>query len=116
MNIVEVNNLVKKFDSFTAVEGISFHLNQGEIFGLLGPNGAGKTTTINMLTGLAGITSGSATVAGMTYPGGLKQAQRLIGVVPDESNLYEEKDGFNNLCFCASLNPSSPRKAILGSP
>jgi ABC-2 type transport system ATP-binding protein len=103
MNMIEVDSLVKKYDSFTAVNGVSFHLNQGELFGLLGPNGAGKTTTINTLTGLAHITSGSAKIAGLSYPGGLKQAQRLIGVVPDESNLYEELDGFDNLCFCASL-------------
>jgi ABC-2 type transport system ATP-binding protein len=103
MNIVEVNDLVKRYDSFTAVDGVTFHLTEGEIFGLLGPNGAGKTTTINMLTGLARITSGSASVAGLTYPGGLKKAQRLIGIVPDESNLYEELDGFENLCFCAAL-------------
>lgn len=101
--IVEVKNLVKKFDDFTAVHGVSFHIHPGEIFGLLGPNGAGKTTTINMLVGLARITSGSVSIAGFSYPQGLKPAQRQIGVVPDESNLYEELDGFQNLCFCGSL-------------
>lgn len=103
MPIVEVQDLVKKFADFTAVNGISFHLEAGEIFGLLGPNGAGKTTTIHMLVGLARITAGTIKVAGLPYPRGLKPAQRLIGVVPDESNLYEELDGLENLCFCGSL-------------
>jgi ABC-2 type transport system ATP-binding protein len=109
MNIVEVSGLVKRYGSFTAVDGVTFQLREGEIFGLLGPNGAGKTTTINMLTGLSRITSGSAVVAGLSYPDGLKKAQSLIGIVPDESNLYEELDGFENLCFCAALY-GMPRK------
>jgi ABC-2 type transport system ATP-binding protein len=109
MNVVEVTDLVKRYGAFTAVDGITFHIPEGEIFGLLGPNGAGKTTTINLLTGLARITAGSVTVAGMTYPVGLKQAQRLIRIVPDESNLYEDLDGFQNLCFCAALY-GMPRK------
>ena len=61
---VEVVNLTKQFDSFTAVDGISFAVREGEIFGFLGPNGAGKTTTIRMLLGLLRPTSGSATVLG----------------------------------------------------
>jgi ABC-2 type transport system ATP-binding protein len=60
--------------------------------------------------GLAHITSGSVTVAGFPYPEGLKQAQGLIGIVPDESNLYEDLDGFENLCFCASLYGISKKK------
>ena len=103
MNIIEVRNLTKKYNGFTAVNNISFSIAQGETFGFLGPNGAGKTTTINMLTGLANITSGTVKLAGIDYANGLKKAQQLIGIVPDESNLYEELDGFNNLCFCASL-------------
>ena len=61
---VEVVNLTKQFDSFTAVDHISFAVREGEIFGFLGPNGAGKTTTIRMLLGLLRPTSGSATVLG----------------------------------------------------
>lgn len=103
MNILEVENLTKKYGNFTAVNNISFQIAQGEIFGFLGPNGSGKTTTINMLTGLAKITSGAARLLGLDYSCEIKKAQQIIGIVPDESNLYEELDGFENLCFCASL-------------
>jgi ABC-2 type transport system ATP-binding protein len=96
-------DLVKLYGEVTAVAGASFAIRRGEIFGLLGPNGAGKTTTINLLTGLARPTSGSRYLAGEEYSGRLKQAQARMGTVPDESNLYEELDGFGNLCFCAAL-------------
>ncbi|HLV09826.1 MAG TPA: ATP-binding cassette domain-containing protein [Halanaerobiales bacterium] len=97
---IEVKNLTKRYDQFTAVNQISFVVKRGEIFGFLGPNGAGKTTTINILTGLSWITSGKIKINGQTV---IKKVQRTIGVVPSESNLYPELDGFDNLCFCASL-------------
>ncbi|NLJ77052.1 MAG: ATP-binding cassette domain-containing protein [Peptococcaceae bacterium] len=103
MHILEVSHLTKKYNNFTAVNNISFNILEGELFGFLGPNGSGKTTTINMLTGLAKITSGSIKLLEFDYPHELKKAQQIIGIVPDESNLYEELDGFGNLCFCASL-------------
>lgn len=103
MHILEVSSLTKKYGSFTAVNNISFNILDRELFGFLGPNGSGKTTTINMLTGLAKITSGSVKLLGFDYSHEIKKAQQMIGIVPDESNLYEELDGFENLCFCASL-------------
>jgi len=63
-HIIEVKNLVKKYGQLTAVDDISFNVNQGEIFGFLGPNGAGKTTTINILCTLARPTAGQATLNG----------------------------------------------------
>jgi len=101
--ILAVRGLTKTFGPNPAVDGIDFRVWEGEIFGFLGPNGAGKTTTINMLTGLARPTSGSIFFNGTDYTSDIKKAQETIGVVPDESNLYEEMDGFDNLCFCASL-------------
>ena len=101
--LIEVSDLTKSFEDVQAVNGISFHVNQGELFGFLGPNGAGKTTTINMLTGLARPDSGEIRIAGLDCSANPKAAQHLIGVVPDESNLYPELSGYNNLCFCASL-------------
>ncbi len=86
-----------------ALEGLDLALEKGELFGLLGPNGAGKTTTLGLLTGILRITSGDITLAGYVYPGQIKEAQRIMGVVPDESNLYEELNGFQNLCFCGAL-------------
>ena len=103
MDIVEVDQLTKKYADLTAVNRVSFSVHEGEIFGFLGPNGAGKTTTINVLTGLARATSGSAKISGFDCAGEIKKAQEIMGIVPDESNLYEEFDGFENLCFCAAL-------------
>jgi len=101
--VLKAENLVKRFGAVTAVDGVSFGVAQGEIFGFLGPNGAGKTTTINLLTGLARPTSGSLFLDGQEYTSRPKAAQAAMGVVPDESNLYEELDGFANLTFCAAL-------------
>lgn len=103
MKIIEVEDLTKDFNGFTAVDGINFHINRGEIFGFLGPNGAGKTTTINMLTGMARITGGRVKLMGEDYTGRPKKAQALMGIVPDESNLYEELTGLENLIFCGAL-------------
>ncbi|MBN1619963.1 ATP-binding cassette domain-containing protein [candidate division WOR-3 bacterium] len=100
-NVIESKNLKKTYGDFTAVDCISFSVFRGEIFGFLGPNGAGKTTTINMLTGMARISGGQIFYFGENMP--IKKAQALIGVVPDESNLYEEMNGFENLCFCGAL-------------
>ena len=101
--IVSVTNLSKRYGNFTAVNGISFSISRGEIFGFLGPNGAGKTTTINMMIGLARPSGGSVEIDGIDAVKNVKKAQSIMGIVPDESNLYDEMDGFDNLCFCGSL-------------
>lgn len=101
--LIEVSELTKRFDDVTAVDDISFTVLQGELFGFLGPNGAGKTTTISILTGLARPDSGTIRISGLECTKNPKMAQHLIGVVSDESNLYPELSGFDNLCFCASL-------------
>jgi len=85
------------------VAGVAFAVHRGEIFGFLGPNGAGKTTTINMLTGLARPSGGAIRYFGQDYTRSVKRAQHMMGIVPDESNLYPELDGFENLCFCGAL-------------
>jgi ABC-2 type transport system ATP-binding protein len=103
VKIIEAEDLKKTYNGFTAVNGVTFHINRGEIFGFLGPNGAGKTTTINMLTGLAHITAGRVKLLGEDYTRSAKKAQALMGIVPDESNLYEELNGWENLCFCGAL-------------
>jgi ABC-2 type transport system ATP-binding protein len=100
---IEVSGLTKRFGQVTAVDSVTFSINQGELFGFLGPNGAGKTTTINILTGLARPDAGEIHISGIDCTVNPKAAQHLIGVVPDESNLYPELNGMDNLCFCASL-------------
>lgn len=101
--LLEVKNIRKQFKNFLAVNDISFDIKSGEIFGFLGPNGAGKTTTINMLIGLAKPTKGKIIYNGNDLTNNIKKAQEFIGIVPDESNLYDEMNGFDNLCFSASL-------------
>ncbi len=98
-----IENLSKSFEDVSAVSDTSFEVAKGELFGFLGPNGAGKTTTINMLTGLARPDTGSIRIGGIDCTENPRAAQHLVGVVPDESNLYPELTGFDNLCFCASL-------------
>ena len=99
-------DLHKSFNDHKAVNGVSFIIDEGEIFGLLGPNGAGKTTTINMLTGMAGITAGRVFYRGKDLTKNIKAAQQVIGIVPDESNLYSELSGFDNLfCSGGSISP-----------
>ncbi len=102
-DIIAVETLAKRFDDVQAVSDVSFTVKHGELFGFLGPNGAGKTTTINMLTGLARPDSGTMSIGGLDCTKRPRSAQHLIGVVPDESNLYPELTGFDNLYFCAAL-------------
>jgi ABC-2 type transport system ATP-binding protein len=101
--VIEARDLTKRFGDVHAVHSVTFAVRRGEFFGLLGPNGAGKTTTINMLTGLARPDAGSICIGGIDCTLRPRSAQHLIGVVPDESNLYPELTGFDNLCFCAAL-------------
>jgi len=100
---IEVRGLAKRFGEVSAVAGIDFDVQRGELFGFLGPNGAGKTTTINMLIGVARPDAGTIHIAGIDCSTNPKAAQHLMGVVPDESNLYPELTGFENLAFCGSL-------------
>jgi ABC-2 type transport system ATP-binding protein len=101
--IIQVVGLTKRYGEVLAVDNISFDVSNGELFGFLGPNGAGKTTTINMLTGLARLDGGTIRIGGIECTHNPKAAQHLVGIVPDESNLYPELTGFENLCFCGAL-------------
>ena len=101
--VIEVLDITKRFGAVQALDSVTFDVRRGEIFGLLGPNGAGKTTSINILTGLARPDTGAVRIAGIDCTSNPKAAQHLTGVVPDESNLYPELTGFENLSFCASL-------------
>lgn len=101
--VIEVSGLAKSFEGVQAVDGVCFHVFKGEIFGFLGPNGAGKTTTINMLTGLARPDKGTIRISGIDSSVRPKAAQHLMGIVSDESNLYPELTGYENLAFCGAL-------------
>ena len=101
--ILEVKDLVKKYGDFTAVNGISFDINEGEIFSLLGPNGAGKTTTISMLSTLFTPTSGEATIGGHSVTKEPMAVRNLIGVVPQELALYDDLSARENLVFWGQM-------------
>jgi ABC-2 type transport system ATP-binding protein len=103
MNVIEVENLTRAFNGLQAVDGISFTVGEGEIFGFLGPNGAGKTTTIRMLTGQLRPTAGQARVAGYDVVRERTQLKPRIGVVFEQQNLYERLSGRENLAFSARL-------------
>ena len=103
MNAIEVHELTRNYNGLRAVDGISFSVAPGEIFGFLGPNGAGKTTTIRMLTGQLIPTSGTAKVAGFDIVNERQQLKPRIGVVFDSQNLYDRMSARENLIFFARL-------------
>ncbi|MDR3574126.1 MAG: ATP-binding cassette domain-containing protein [Anaerolineaceae bacterium] len=101
--ILEVRNLVKSYDQFTAVKGISFDIQEAEIFSLLGPNGAGKTTTISMLSTLYRPTSGDAFIAGHSVITESLAVRKLIGVVPQDLAIYDDLNARENLIFWGQM-------------
>lgn len=103
MDAIEVIGLTKRFGDNVAVKGIDFAVKMGETFGFLGPNGAGKTTTIRMLTGMTKITSGRALIHGHDIARDTLAAKRLMGVVPETSNIYDELSAWDNLVFTGRL-------------
>src|SRR5260370_38914017 len=115
-NSVEVENLVKRFGSFTAVDRISFQTRTGEVFGLLGPNGSGKSTTIRILCGLLHPSSGRATVAGYDVVEAPEQIRRNIGYMSQKFSLYADLTVLENLRFYAGMYgvPADAVKARIG--
>ena len=100
--VVQVNDLVRRFGKFVAVDHITFDVRQGEIFGLLGPNGAGKTTTFRMLCGLLPATRGTLRVAGVDLRRARASARQRIGYVAQKFSLYGQLSVIENLEFFAS--------------
>jgi ABC-2 type transport system ATP-binding protein len=103
--MINVENLTKKFGEVTAVEGLTFQVEEGEIFGFLGPNGAGKTTTIRMLCCLISKTSGEATIDNYNTDKATDslQIRKMTGLVPDNVGLYQDLTAFENLDFYGRL-------------
>ena len=102
--VVETTNLTKKYDGFTAVEGLNLRIEEGEIFGFLGPNGAGKTTTILMLLGLTEPFSGTAQVCGHNPTREPLEVKRIVGYLPEKVGFYEDLTARQNLKYTAELN------------
>ncbi|HET6486207.1 MAG TPA: ABC transporter ATP-binding protein [Spirochaetia bacterium] len=103
MSLVEVNDLGKSYGSLAAVQGLTFQIEEGEVFSLLGPNGAGKSTTIGMLCGLVDPSAGDARIGGISIRGRSRQLRRTCGIVPQEIALYEELSVRDNLVFWGRL-------------
>jgi ABC-2 type transport system ATP-binding protein len=100
---IAVENIVKRYGTFEAVKGVSFAVNDGEIFGLLGPNGAGKSTLIRMMTTLVPITSGRAIVAGFDVAKESDSVRRVIGVIPQALTSDPDLTLEENLSIYAKL-------------
>lgn len=103
MNVLEVNNLTKKFHDFLAVDNISLSIRDGEIFGFLGPNGAGKSTTINMIAGLLRCNEGEIKILGKNSAKNSRFAKMNIGIVPQDLAIYEDMTAYENVKFFAGL-------------
>jgi len=103
MEAIEVDNLTKRYGGSTAVDSISFKVEEGEIFGFLGPNGSGKSTTIRMLTGIIKPDGGTAVIMGHDIKKDAIRAKQAMGVVPEMSNAYVELSAWNNLMLMGEL-------------
>jgi len=115
--VIEASGLTKRYGAATAVDGVSFTINRGEIFGLLGPNGAGKTTAILMMLGLTEVTDGTVRVMGYDPVREPLQVKRLVGYLPDTVGFYDHMTAADNLRYTAGLIgiPVAQRDARIAS-
>jgi ABC-2 type transport system ATP-binding protein len=104
MAVIETDNLTKRYRDLIAVNGLSFGVDQGQIFGFLGPNGAGKTTTILMLLGLTEPSGGRVRVCGFDPAREAIEVKRRVGYLPENPGFYDDLSGRENLRYIARLN------------
>src|SRR5215472_5613748 len=107
---ISAQNLVRRFGNFTAVNDVSFRVEQGEIFGFLGPNGSGKTTVIKMLTGLLPLSSGSAFVEGLDVRADSEAVRERIGYMSQNFSLYYDLTVEENLQFYGRIYSLEPAR------
>jgi ABC-2 type transport system ATP-binding protein len=111
---IETTNITRRFDSFLAVDRLSFRVAEGEVFGILGPNGAGKTTTIRILACLISPSTGSATVAGYDIVSNAQKIREAVGILTENPSLYERLTAYENMNFFAEaydLSNAQERKS-----
>ena len=116
--VIEAQGLTKRYGRAVAVNGISFTVARGEIFGLLGPNGAGKTTTILMMLGLTEVTSGTVSVLGHNPVREPLQVKRHVGYLPDSVGFYDYMTAADNLRYTAALigfDAAEREKRVMGA-
>lgn len=106
-----VKDLHKSFNEFKAVNGVSFSIGKGEIFGLLGPNGAGKTTTIRMLATVLKADSGEITIGGHSVRRDAESVRNIIGVCPQDLALYEDLSALDNMVFFGRMAGMNGKEA-----
>lgn len=101
--MLSVRNLKKRFGATTAVDGVSFSVDRGQLVGLLGPNGAGKTTTVSIIAGLLGADDGQVLIDGSPIKSDTDSRKRRVGLVPQDLALYDELSARENLKFFGAL-------------
>ncbi|NOR86324.1 MAG: ATP-binding cassette domain-containing protein [Bacteroidales bacterium] len=102
--MIKIENISKKFDSFTALDQLNLHVKKGEFYSLLGPNGAGKTTCINIISNITKATQGSVEIDGLNTSKHSLKVKKRIGIVPQEIALYEDLTAGENLKFWGKIN------------
>ena len=103
--MIDTQNLTRKFGNLTAVDNVTLHVEEGEVFGFLGPNGAGKTTTVRMLCCLIGKTSGEAKIGEYTVDteANCLKIRKMVGFLPENVGLYDSLSAYRNLDFYGQL-------------
>lgn len=103
--MIDAENLTRKFGDLTAVDKLTFHIKEGEVFGFLGPNGAGKTTTMRILTCLISKTKGEARIAGydVSDEADSLKIRKIVGFLPENVGLYDDLTAYKNLDFYGKL-------------
>jgi ABC-2 type transport system ATP-binding protein len=110
--MIDTENLTRKFGNLTAVENVTLHVDEGEVFGFLGPNGAGKTTTVRMLCCLIGKTSGQASIGDFSVEkeDDCLKIRKIVGFLPENVGLYDSLSAYRNLDFYGKLYEVSDGK------
>jgi len=113
MGVIKVDNLVKKYGTFEAVKGISFNVNEGEIFGLIGPNGAGKTTVLRVISTLLTITSGTIKIMDYDLSKKPNEIRKFISYLPEDAGAYKNLTGRKYLTFIANFFDSKDTQEMV---
>ena len=113
MGVVEVRDLVKHYGTIEALKGISFSVNQGEIFGLIGPNGAGKTTALRIISTLLSITSGSINIMNIDLSKKPGEIRKIISYLPEDAGAYKNLTGKGYLQFIANFFEQNKTKNMV---
>ena len=113
MAAIEVSNLTKKYGELEALKGITFSVDEGEVFGLIGPNGAGKTTTLRVLSTLLEVTSGKVTIYGHDLVDEADEVRKIISYLPEDAGAYKNMKGIEYLRFIADFFDQQDRRQMM---